>query len=253
MSYYERQENCRGSVIFINRVLSALPKADLGALIPDMVEATWGPGEVLYESGGPVTEAHFPSSAGLSVVKVMDDGTCVECATVGSESAVGLLPALSGGVSSNRTFVQLAGSGISIPAAALRARARQSPALVDLLLRFAQVTLAQEEQSVACNALHETEPRLARWILQSQDRLNARVLPLTQDYLAIMLGVQRTTVGAAASRLKAEGLIRYSRGQLEVLDRPGLERRSCECYGAVRDLQARLLAPEESDDNPGAL
>ena len=208
-----------------------------------MAEVTWGPGEMLYDAGGPVSEAHFPSSAGLSLVSVMGDGTCVECATVGFESAVGLLPALSGGCSSNRTFVQLAGSGISIPAEALRRRAAESPALVDLLLRFAQVVIAQEEQSVACNALHASEPRLARWILQNQDRLNMKVLPLTQDYLAIMLGVQRTTVSAAASQLRDEGLIRYSRGQLEILDRPRLEGRSCECYDAVKRVHARLLGP----------
>lgn len=230
-------------MIFQNRVLSALSRADIAALIPDMIEVTWGPGELLYDVAGPVAAAHFPSSAGLSIVSVMANGTSVECATVGSESAAGLLPALSGGISSNRTFVQLAGSGISIPAAALRRRAAESPALFDLLLRFAQVVIAQEEQSVACNALHATEPRLARWILLTQDRLATRVLPLTQDYLAIMLGVQRTTVSAAATVLRNEGLIRYSRGQLEILDRAGLESRSCECYDSVRRLQARLLAP----------
>lgn len=230
-------------MIFRNRVLSAFEKADVAALIPDMREVTWGPGELLYEVSGPVDAAHFPSSAGLSVVSVMADGAAVECATVGSESAVGLLPALSGGVSSNRTFVQLAGSGISIPAAALRKRAVENPSLFDVLLRYAQVVIAQEEQSVACNALHDAEPRLARWILLNQDRLATRVLPLTQDYLAVMLGVQRTTVSAAASQLRDEGLIRYSRGQLEILDRPGLEGRACECYDALRRLHTRLLAP----------
>jgi len=215
-----------------------------------MVEVTWGPGEMLYDVGGVVSHAHFPSSAGLSLVSVMADGTCVECATVGFESAVGLLPALSGGCSSTRTFVQLSGSGISIPAEALRNRAAESPELVDLLLRFAQVVIAQEEQSVACNALHSPEPRLARWILQSQDRLNMKVLPLTQDYLAIMLGVQRTTVSAAASQLRDEGLIRYSRGQLQILDRPRLERRSCECYEAVKRVHARLLGPAGGPSTP---
>jgi len=215
-----------------------------------MVEVAWGPGELLYDVGGLVAEAHFPSSAGLSIVSVMSDGTCVECATVGFESAVGVLPALSGGYASSRTFVQLAGSGISIPAEALRKRAADSPALVDLLLRYAQVVIAQEEQSVACNALHSPEPRLARWILQSQDRLNMKVLPLTQDYLAIMLGVQRATVSAAASQLRDEGLIRYSRGQLQILDRPRLETRSCECYAAVKRMHARLLGSPHSAHNP---
>lgn len=235
-------------MIFRNRVLSALAKTDVAALIPSMTEVTWGPGELLYEVAGPVDAAHFPSSAGLSIVSVMADGASVECATVGSESAVGLLPALSGGISSSRTFVQLAGSGISIPAAALRKRAAENPSLFDLLLRYAQVVIAQEEQSVACNALHDTESRLARWLLLNHDRLATRILPLTQDYLAIMLGVQRTTVSAAASRLRDAGLIRYSRGQLEILDRPGLEDCACECYEAQRRLHARLLAP--SDDGP---
>lgn len=238
-------------MIFRNQILTALSKGDVAALIPDMREVTWGPGELLYEVAGPVSEAHFPSSAGLSVVSVMKNGASVECATVGYESAVGLLPALSGGVSSNRTFVQLAGSGISISAQALRKRAAQSPGLYDLLLRYAQVVIAQEEQSVACNALHDTGARLARWILQNQDRLSARVLPLTQDYLAIMLGVQRATVSAAASQLKDAGLIRYSRGQLEILDRPGLEQRSCECYEATRTLHTRLLAPPPSGVGEG--
>lgn len=233
-------------MIFRNRVLSALAAADVAALIPDMTEVTWGPGELLYEVAGPVDAAHFPSSAGLSVVSVMADGVSVECATVGVESAVGLLPALSGGISSNRTFVQLTGSGISIPATALRRRAAVSPDLFDLLLRFAQVVIAQEEQSVACNALHTIEPRLARWILLNNDRLATRVMPLTQEYLAIMLGVQRTTVSAAASQLRREGLISYTRGQLEVLDRSGLERRACECYDALRRLHARLLASPSS-------
>ena len=215
-----------------------------------MVEVTWGPGEMLYDVGGVVSQAHFPSSAGLSLVSVMADGTCVECATVGFESAVGLLPSLSGGYSSTRTFVQLSGSGISIPAVALRKRAADSPDLIDLLLRFAQVVIAQEEQSVACNALHGPEPRLARWILQNQDRLNVKVLPLTQDYLAIMLGVQRTTVSAAASQLRDEGLIRYSRGQLQILDRPRLERRSCECYEAVKRVHASLLGPLRGLNTP---
>jgi CRP-like cAMP-binding protein len=230
-------------VLFRNRILSIVDKADLVALMPAMTEIGWGPGVELYEAGAAVSEVHFPSTAGLSIVKVMADGGEVECATVGYEGAVGVLPALSGAPSSCRTYVQLAGSGISIAAGALRERAAQSPALMELLLRAAQTLVAQEEQSVACNALHEIERRLARWLLICQDRLNSAVVPITQEYLAIMLGVQRTTVGVAAAALRAKGLIRYSRGQLEILDRGGLERRSCECYGAVLQMYDRLLPP----------
>ncbi|MGZ6011918.1 MAG: Crp/Fnr family transcriptional regulator [Caulobacteraceae bacterium] len=230
-------------VIFRNRILSILEKPDLLALLPNMSEAAWGPSLGLYEVGGAVGHVHFPSSAGLSVVAVMADGTEVECATVGYEGAVGLLPALSGALSTNRTYVQLAGSGISISASALRDRAAVSPPLLELLLRSAQTLIAQEEQSVACNALHAIERRLARWLLICRDRLSITVLPITQEYLAVMLGVQRTTVNAAAGALRKEGLIRYSRGQIEILDYEGLERRSCECYRAVLEIYDRLLTP----------
>lgn len=233
-------------MIFRNRILSIVEKADLLSLLPSMMEATWGPSLGLYEVGGAVTHVHFPSSAGLSVVAVMANGTEVECATVGYEGAVGLLPALSGALSTNRTYVQLAGSGISIPASALRERAAKSPQLLELLLRSAQTLIAQEEQSVACNALHALESRLARWLLICHDRLDIPVLPITQEYLAIMLGVQRTTVSVAAGALRSEGLIRYSRGQLEILSRDGLERRSCECYRAVRQIYDRLLTPSDA-------
>ncbi len=228
-------------MLFRNRILTLVDKADLVALMPHMTEVTWGPGVSLYEIGGPVTEVHFPSSAGLSLVAVMADGVEVECATVGYEGAVGLLPALSGAPSSSRTYVQLAGSGISISATALRDQTARSPALLELLLRSAQTLVAQEEQSVACNALHTIERRLARWLLICRDRLNTPVLPITQEYLAIMLGVQRTTVSGAAGVLKDEGLIRYSRGQLEILDHDGLRHRACECYGAVLAMHARIL------------
>jgi len=211
-----------------------------------MTEATWGPGLGLYEVGGVVTHAHFPSSAGLSVVAVMAGGTEVECATVGYEGAVGLLPALSGALSTSRTYVQLAGSGISISASALRERAAESPRFLELLLRSAQTLIAQEEQSVACNALHAIESRLARWLLICHDRLSVPVLPITQEYLAIMLGVQRTTVNGAAGALRSEGLIRYSRGQLEILNRDALERRCCECYQTVLKIYDRLLVPPDA-------
>lgn len=231
-------------MLFRNRILSSIDKADLVDLLPSMSEVTWGPGVGLYEVGALVTHVHFPSSAGLSIVAVMANGEEVECATVGYEGAVGLLPALSAASSTNRTYVQLAGSGISISAEALRARALQSPALLELLLRSAQTLIAQEEQSVACNALHEVERRLSRWLLICQDRLNTPVLSVTQEYLAIMLGVQRTTVSGAAGVLRSEGLIRYSRGQLEIIDRSALEARSCECYRAVLSMYDRLLPPQ---------
>lgn len=228
-------------MLFRNRILSVIDKADMAALLPHMTEVTWGANYEIYDLGEPVADVHFPSSAGLSLIAVMADGAEVECATVGCEGAVGILSALSGAASSNRIRVQLAGSGISMSATALSKQAAKSPALLQLLLRSAQTLIAQNEQSVACVALHDVEARLARWLLICQDRLDAPVLPVTQEHLSLMLGMQRTTVSAAAGVLRGEGLIRYSRGQIEIVDRSGLHERSCECYDTVLRRSSGLL------------
>jgi CRP-like cAMP-binding protein len=221
-------------VIFRNYLLSALNEADLAALSSSLMEISLGTGQVLYEYDRVVEHLYFPGTSVLSVVNVMKDGRSVETATIGFESVAGLLPALSGEPSRSMTFTQIAGSAIRLPAAKVRERLTASPALLKLLLRFTQANVAQAEQSVACNALHEVLQRLARWLLMSQDRTGNHMVPLTQDYLAVMVGAQRTTVSAAAAKLKAEGLIDYRRGRIEILDRPGLEAVACECYAAVQ-------------------
>ena len=177
----------------------------------------------------------FPSNCVLSVVTHMESGQNVESSTVGPETATPLLSALAAQPVRARVFAQIGGGAIRIPAAVLRARAMESPALMTLLLRHASAIGFQAEQGVACNVLHDAPQRLARWILMTQDRTGSRVLPLTQDYMAVMTGVQRTTISAVASQLRAAGLIRYSRGNLEVVDRPGLEAYACECYRAIRE------------------
>ena len=195
---------------------------------------------MLYAAGSPVEAVYFPSNAVLSIVTDMRDGRSVETATVGFESAVGLLPALGEQSSSSAVFAQIGGAAISIPAKALRERASVSPALLKLILRFAQSNASQAEQSVACNALHNVPARLARWLLMTDDRIGNDTVPLTQEYLAVMVGVQRTTVSAAAAELKLAKLIRYVRGQIEIIDRPGLERRACECYAVMHEDFSRL-------------
>ncbi len=226
---------------FRNHLLAALTDSDRAALVPFLSEVALDAGETLYEPENRVEVVYFPSHATLSVVSVMRNGDSVECGTVGRESAVGLLAALTGEAAGNRAVCQIAGSAMSLPAAVLRERAMASADLLNLLLRHLQLTIAQEEQSVACNATHPVPARLARWLLLSQDRSATKLLPLTQEYLAAVLGVQRATVSAAAGLLRDEGLIHYSRGQIQILDRPGLERRSCECYAAVRKTLQRLL------------
>jgi CRP-like cAMP-binding protein len=149
-------------------------------------------------------------------------------------AGLGELPAPSG------IFAQIGGAAISIPAAALRERAFHSPSFLRLILRFAQSNASQADQSVACNALHNVSARLARWLLMTDDRVGNDTVPLTQEYLAVMVGVQRTTVSAAAAELKAAKLIRYVRGRIEIIDRQGLEQRACECYDVIHSAFARL-------------
>lgn len=219
---------------FRNYLLSALESADLQAILLSLAEVSLGQGQVLFEPGDPVKHVFFPSSAVISVVKVMLDGSSVESSTVGHESGTPLLWALAGQPSKSRIFAQIGGGAIRLPAAVLRARAAASPDLRNLLVRHAASIAFQAEQGVACNILHDAAPRLARWLLMTQDRLGARNLPLTQEYMAVMTGVQRSTISLVANQLRADGLIRFSRGNLEILHRDGLEAAACECYRAVR-------------------
>lgn len=220
---------------FRNYLLSALGEADRQAILPALVEISLERGQVLFEPGEAVQQVYFPSSAVLSIATVMADGDAVESSTIGHESGSPLLWALAAQPSKARIFAQIGGSAVRAPAAVLRARAAESPALMNLLIRHAASLAFQSEQGVACNILHGAAPRLARWLLMTQDRTGSRTLPLTQEYLSVMTGVQRTTISALANQLRSAGLIRFSRGNIEILDRPGLEGAACECYRAIRD------------------
>jgi CRP-like cAMP-binding protein len=204
-------------------------------------EQSLAAGEPISHPGQPVSHVFFPSTAVLSVMTVMANGDRVESSTIGRESATGLLNALSGEPASSMIMAQISGSAMKMPAKSLRELALSSPRLMALVAQHIQANVAQIEQSVACNAVHHVDARLARWLLQTGDRVGSLVVPLTQEYLAVMLGVQRTTVSGSAAALRDAGLIRYSRGRVEVLDRPGLERKACECYGVCRRIFEDLL------------
>lgn len=219
---------------FRNFLLSALDAADARVLIPNLVEISLERGQILFEPGAPVEQVFFPSNSVLSVVTVMLDGHAVESSTVGHESATPLLWALANQPSKGRIFAQIGGAATRLPASVLRARARESAELMTLLVRHSASITFQAEQGVACNVLHDAPARLARWLLMTQDRTGNRSLPLTQEYMSVMTGVQRTTISIAANQLRSAGLIRFSRGTVEVLDRPGLQACACECYDAVR-------------------
>ena len=219
---------------FRNYLLRALAAADRDALLPHLTEISLERGQTLFEPGDPVEHVYFPSNAVLSIATVMLDGRAVESSTVGHESATPLLWALSGAPSKARIFAQIGGAAIRIPASALRTRATESTALMALLVRHAASLNFQAEQGVACNILHGAPERLARWLLMTQDRTGNRSLPLKQEHMSVMTGVQRTTISAVANQLRSAGLIRYSRGNVEVLSRAGLEVFACECYQTVR-------------------
>jgi CRP-like cAMP-binding protein len=231
-----------------NRVLTAMNEADLRALEPEMHQVRLSSGEVLYEPDYVVDWVWFPNTAVLSVVTPMADGRTVESDTVGYESVAGVLSALGSSTSINRTFVQIPGSAIKVSAAAMRRQANESVELRRLLIRHTQANLAQAHQSVACNALHGVTQRLCRWLLTCQDRTADHVIRLTQQYLATMVGVQRTTVTQALKELASAGLITQGRARIQILDRARLEAMSCECYDVVRTHLKRLVgeAPRRS-------
>ena len=213
-------------------------------LAPLLSEVSLQRGEVVFPDGGPVSHVYFPSSAVLSVVTVMRDGRYVESNTIGREGGAGLLDAASDAHSYHRVFAQVPGSAIRLPAEAFRKRLSESPEFARLLFRHAFADAAQTQQFVACNVTHNAEQRLARWLLMTADRTGTRAFSLTQEYMAVMTGVQRTTVSAMASDFKDRGLIRYSRGHLEILDLAGLKMVACECAEVAHDL---FVARREAD------
>jgi len=189
--------------------------------------------KLLDEAGRTITDVYLPINCILSVITVMRDGAQVESRTIGRESGYGLLHSLGSPVSYERMVVQVSGPAPG-PAADGAARGgRPEPAADPLRRPPRQATLIQSAQSTACNSLHSAEQRLAKWLVLTQDRLRSDVVPLTQEHLSIMLGVQRTTVTAVASEMQARGLISYVRGKITILDREGLKRASCECYDAI--------------------
>jgi CRP-like cAMP-binding protein len=212
-----------------NLLLASLAAADAELLRPHLKRVVLPRDGVVAYEGRPIENAIFPCGCLLSVTAVLS-GRRVETSTIGVEGALGLLHALGPVPSLERVTVQVAGPALAMPMTALSTAALERPTLMQSMAVFAQAAAAQAALNVACNALHEARQRLCRWLLMSADRIGSRALPLTQEHLAIMLGVQRTTVTALASELQARRIIRYSRGQITILDRDALQAGSCECY-----------------------
>ncbi|OJU11462.1 MAG: Crp/Fnr family transcriptional regulator [Caulobacterales bacterium 68-7] len=217
-----------------NRLLSTLPEADIGLLKPWLSVLALPRSKVLFEPGDEVETTYFPChSTMVSLLIVLRDGREVEAATIGHEGAVGGVISRGRKPAFGRAAVQIAGPAYAISTQRLEEAKQQSPRLGDVFSRYSDILAAQMMQSVACNALHSLEQRCSRWLLATHDRAGADLIHLTQESLAEMLGVQRTSVTAVARQLSEKGVIRYQRGKIEILDRPALEAESCECYEAV--------------------
>src|SRR3954452_2503836 len=223
-----------------NRFLARLPEAEYRRLLPHLEPVELEPDKVLYEAHGAIEYAYFPAGAVLSALVVMHDGNLIEVATVGHEGLVGHY-GLGGKTSPHKVVVQIGDGGHRIASRVLQEQATQDGPLKDLLTAYHVAFMGQVSQSVACNGLHRLEQRCCRWLLMSRDRVGSDDIRLTHEYLAIMLGSRRASVTEVLGPLQEAGLVRSHRGLIGILDGAGLEARSCECYGLVRDRYEELL------------
>ena len=217
-----------------NRLLAAMSPETLALMGRDLRAISLTQGASIYEPGDPLDEIYFPQTGMISLLVVTKDGGSIETATVGREGAVGLHRGLGARRSFTRANTQIAGRFSVIRAAQFAPIVREDAALRDLIARYTEVLWAEAQQIAACNAVHDASSRLCRWLLQSADRIGSHKVTLTQEFLAQMLGVRRTTVTLLAQSIQKKGLIKYSRGQITILDRPGLEACACECYDVIR-------------------
>ena len=224
-----------------NHLLAALPAAEWQRWLPKLEWVPMPLGQVMYESGRTISHVYFPTTAIVSLLYVMESGASAEIAVVGCEGVVGISLFMGGESTPSRAVVQSAGEGYRLSAAAVKEEFNQSHPVMHLLLRYTQALITQMSQTAVCNRHHALDQQLCRWLLLSLDRLQGVDLIMTQELIANMLGVRREGVTEAALKLQHLGLIRYSRGHITVLDRPGLERRTCECYAVVKREYERLL------------
>lgn len=224
-----------------NSLLLALKAEERQALEPHLQEVRLKRGHVLDEPDEPITHVHFPNDAVVSLTVPTLAGETAEAATIGREGMVGFVAAFADRRAFARSLVQVSGTATRLPLARLEAAFEAYPSIRELCLAYVQVLLGQVLQSVACGTLHPAEMRLARWLLMLHDRAAKDELRLTQDFLADMLGVRRATVAVSLRAMREDGLLAQRRGSIVILDRPGLEGRSCECYRIVQAYHARVL------------
>ena len=226
---------------FGNTLITLLPAEERQQMLPFLEELDVALRREIFRADGPIEHVYFPLSCVISIHTRMQDGIAVEIVTVGREGMVGLPIFLGGERTPARAFCQIAGRALRIEAAAFRAAVAVNPVLNTILLRYTQAVLTQVSQSAVCNRVHPIEERCARWLLSTHDNVDGQDFELTQEFLAEMLGVSRPRVSVAAGILQRAGLIRYSRGRVQVVDRAGLEGAACECYGIIAREYARLF------------
>jgi CRP-like cAMP-binding protein len=225
-----------------NRLLVRLTQQEYERLLPHLENVSFALGEVVYESGGQMDYIYFPTTAIISLLYMMENGSSAEMGVAGNEGLVGIALFMGGNTVPNRAVVQSAGEALRMKAQVLQAEFARGGTFQRLLLRYTQALMTQMSQTAVCNRLHTVEQQLCRWLLLSRDRLNSDELIMTQELIANMLGVRREGVTTAARRLQEQGLISYVRGRITMLDRSGLETTVCECYKVVKDEYDRLLA-----------
>jgi CRP-like cAMP-binding protein len=224
-----------------NHILDALPQPERERLFPHLKLVTLPLGKVLYESGDTLRHIYFPIDSIVSLLYVLKNGESAEIAVVGNDGAIGVALFMGGETTTNRAIVQSAGSAYQLTGARLKEEFQRHGETLHILLRYTQALLTQMAQTAVCNRHHTVDQQLCRWLLLSLDRLSSDELVMTQELIAGMLGVRREGVTEAAGKLQKLGAIKYSRGHINVLDRPRLEQLSCECYAVVKKETDRLL------------
>ncbi len=224
-----------------NRLLAALPRTEYERLVPQLEQVSFSLGEVVYEFGGHLNYVYFPTTAIVSLLYTMENGTSAEMGLTGNDGVVGIALFMGGGTMPNRAVVQSAGGAIRMKVKVLQDEFALGGKFQRLLLRYTQALITQISQTAVCNRLHSVDQQLCRWLLLSHDRLKVDELIMTQELIADMLGVRREGVTVAAGRLQDAGAISYVRGHIKILDRQKLEATVCECYRVVKEEFVRLL------------
>lgn len=225
-----------------NRLLDAMPEVLFEKFAPHLHHVSLQRGDRLHEPGDVITDFYFPLNCALSITIMMESGATAETGLVGNREMLGVNAFMGGQETTQTSYsVQVPGDALRIDAPILLTEFDSNKTLRDIMLRYTQAFIAQISQNTACNSLHKIDQRLARWLLEVHDRIGGDDLPLSQEFIAAMLGVRRAGVTQTAQKLQDNGLIRYHRAHIKILDRPGLENYSCECFHVLRDEYNRLL------------